>query len=90
MRNPVYTTQFNRDLKMVAKRGYDLQKIKTAMVLLLNEAPLPMVYRDHALKGTWKQYRDLHIESDWLLVYKLDGGDCIFARTGTHSDIFSL
>lgn len=90
MRNPVYTTQFRRDVKKAKQRGYNLQKLKTAILLLLHEEPLPEQYQDHALKGAWKRYHDLHIEPDWLLVYKIDGDDCIFSRTGTHADIFSL
>lgn len=90
MRNPVYTTQFRRDVKKAKQRGYDMQKLKTVTLLLLNEEPLPEQYRDHALKGVWKHHRDLHIEPDWLLIYKVDGDDCIFSRTGTHADIFSL
>lgn len=90
MRNPVFTTQFCRDLRKVEKRGYDMQKLKNIMPLLVNEQPLPEQCRDHALKGVWKHYRELHIEPDWLLVYKIAGDECIFSRTGTHADIFSL
>jgi mRNA interferase YafQ len=69
---------------------YDMQKLKVAVNLLLAEAPLPERYKDHALKGKWNHYRELHIAPDWLLLYKLSNGDCIFSRTGTHSDIFFL
>ncbi|MDL2290799.1 type II toxin-antitoxin system YafQ family toxin [Desulfovibrio sp. OttesenSCG-928-F20] len=90
MRSPVYTAQFRRDTKKAEQRGYDMQKLKTAILLLLNAKPLPQQYQDHALKGTWKHYRNLHIEPNWLLIYKITGDNCTFARTGTHSDIFSL
>ena len=58
------------------------------MMLLINEKPLPQRNRDHALKGDFKGFRDCHIESDWLLIYKVDGDVITFERTGTHSDIF--
>jgi mRNA interferase YafQ len=90
MRNPVYSAQFRRDLKKVRQRAYDMQKLKVAVNLLLEEAPLPERYQDHALKGEWKHHRELHIAPDWLLLYKISDEDCIFARTGTHADIFSL
>jgi mRNA interferase YafQ len=90
MRNPVYSTQFRRDLKKVRQRTYDTRKLKVAINLLLDEAPLPERYHDHALKGKWKHYRELHIAPNWLLLYKISDDDCIFARTGTHADIFSL
>lgn len=77
-------------MKKAQQRGYDMAKLKAVMTLLLTEAPLPQELRDHPLKGKWKSYRDLHIEPDWLLIYKIDGEDCIFARTGTHTDLFSM
>jgi len=50
--------------------------------------PLDPMHRDHRLVGNWKGRRDCHIESDWLLIYKLDEKRVIFERTGTHSDLF--
>lgn len=63
-------------------------KLKTTVTLLLAETPLPPQYKDHELKGVWKPRRELHLEPDWLLVYKPDGSDCVFYRLGTHSDLF--
>lgn len=88
---PVYTTQFKRDVKKVSQRGYDMDKLKQGIDLLLSEErPIPANYKDHALKGRWKPHRELHIEPDWLLIYSIDGKECFFARTGTHADLFSL
>lgn len=78
MRNSTFTAQFRRDLRKVEHRGYDMQKLKTIIMLLLNEEPLPKHCRDHALKGEWKPYRELHIEPDWLLVYKVSENECVF------------
>ncbi|GHV49793.1 hypothetical protein FACS1894168_0010 [Deltaproteobacteria bacterium] len=90
MRNPFYSAQFRRDVKKAQQRGYDMQKLKDAVDILLAETPLPPQLHDHALKGEWKRHRELHLEPDWLLLYKILGDDCIFARTGTHADLFSL
>ncbi len=90
MRTPDYTGQFKRDFKKIESRGKDIAKMEEAMFLLLTEAPLPQRYKDHALKGSWKHFRELHIEPDWLLVYKIFGNVVIFSRTGTHADIFSM
>jgi len=89
MRKPDYSTQFRRDFRKVESRGKDMPKIETAMALLLAGVPLPVSYKDHQLKGMWKDFRELHLEGDWLLVYKIVGETVVFARTGTHSDIFS-
>jgi len=56
--------------------------------LLAEGAPLPPRYRDHALSGDWKHFRDCHIDPDWLLIYKIDGNDLYLTRTGTHADLF--
>ena len=88
MRKPVYTSAFKQDWKRVSKRGYDMDKLKKVIGLLVNDEPLPTEYRDHQLTGDLKSHRELHIEPDWLLIYKIAGDDCIFAHTGTHSDLF--
>lgn len=89
MRNPIQGTQFKRDVKLSIKRGKDMSKLKTLMVLLIEDKPIPAEYKDHSLKNNWKHHRDSHIEPDWLLIYKIDGEDLYFVRTGTHADIFS-
>jgi len=87
-----YQTRFKRDVRLLAKRGYDLSQLEAAIGLLQAEQPLPQRYRDHPLSGPWSHYRECHIEPDWLLVYKIDGQELvlILARTGTHSDILSI
>ena len=89
MRNLIQGTQFKRDVKLTIKRGKDISKLKTLMTLLIEDKPIPPEYKDHPLKGNWTHHRDSHIEPDWLLIYKIDGDDLYFVRTGTHADIFS-
>lgn len=88
MREPVYATQFSRDVKKARKRGKDMDKLKRLIVLLLSGEPLPARYKDHALKGQWRSFRDAYIEPDWLLLYKVDGDTVRFERTGRHADLF--
>jgi mRNA interferase YafQ len=88
MRTPDFTGQFKRDFKKSESRGLDMAKIEAVMALLLADAPLPESYRDHPLRGNWKGYRELHIEPDWLLIYKITGNVVLFARNGTHSELF--
>lgn len=88
MREIVRVTQFKRDVKLAERRGKDMAKLRELIVLLAEGGPLPPRYRDHALGGDWKNFRDCHIESDWLLLYKVDGNDLYLVRTGTHSDLF--
>ena len=66
MRTPIRARRFERDVKRAKKRGKDMEKLKTALSLLIEGEPLPERYRDHPLKGEWTGFRDLHIEPDWL------------------------
>ena len=85
---PVFTRQFDKDVKRMQKRGKKLEKIKIIIRFLIEEESLDSIHRDHKLTGNWQGRRECHIESDWLLIYKKEKGRIIFERTGTHSDLF--
>jgi mRNA interferase YafQ len=85
---PIYTRQFERDIKLMKKRGKNLEKLKPVIRSLTAEEPLNALHRDHKLVGNWQGRRECHIEPDWLLVYKIESDKIIFERTGTHSDLF--
>ncbi len=86
----VPSNQFKKDLKLAAKRGYDMNKIKNIIERLANGEALEAKYRDHLLTGDYGGFRECHIQPDWLLVYQIDNGQLVLflARTGTHSDLF--
>ena len=91
MYQPVYTKQFRKDTKRIQKSGNkDIEKLKIVVRLLLDGKQLDLSYRDHNLKGNFKDRRECHIEPDWLLVYKLNKKEktMTFERTGSHADIF--
>jgi mRNA interferase YafQ len=46
-------------------------------------------YRDHALTGNLQGYRELHIDSDWLLVYRIENNTLtlILVATGSHDEL---
>jgi mRNA interferase YafQ len=85
---PVWSGKFKRDAKRAEKRGKDMEKLKAILLLLIEEKPVPPNYSDHPLKGQWAGFRDLHIEPDWLLLYRIEGEELRLARTGTHADLF--
>jgi mRNA interferase YafQ len=76
--------RFKRDVRRAEKRGKDMDKLKAVLSLLIEQNPLPASYNDHPLKGDWRGFRDLHVEPDWLLLYRVDGDELQLARTGTH------
>ena len=88
MYTPVFTRQFERDLKLAVRRGKNIDKFKTIARSLLAGQPLDAMHRDHRLVGNCAGRRDCHMESDWLLIYKLEEQRLIFERMGTHSDLF--
>jgi mRNA interferase YafQ len=88
MLQPIYKKKFEKDLKRVAKRGNNLNKLRTIINNLIHEKPLDKKFLDHPLKGEYADCRECHIEPDWLLIYLIDGDYITFVRTGTHSDLF--
>lgn len=82
------TSQFKKDYKLAVKRGFKINLLKEVVSLLANGQPLPEKNKDHTLTGNWKDYRECHIEPDWLLVYRISEDKLILSltRTGTHSD----
>lgn len=88
MRAIVRSTAFKKDVKRAEKRGKDMGKLRAIILLLLDDADLDPRYRDHPLKGPWTGYRDLHIEPDWLLLYRLSETELMLARMGAHADLF--
>ena len=50
-----YSNQFKKDYKSIQKRGYDINKLKVVVQLLLEEKPLPDKYKDHYLTGNYKR-----------------------------------
>jgi len=88
MLTPIYTKQFERDTKLMNKRGKKLEKLKIIICAIVIEEALDAIHRDHKLIGNWKGRRECHIESDWLLIYMIESDRVVFERTGTHADLF--
>ena len=88
MYTPIYTKQFNKDVKRCQRRGKNFEKFKIIARTLLAGESLDPIHRDHKLTGNYVGRRECHIESDWLLVYKCEEENTVFERLGTHSDLF--
>lgn len=95
MRHLAQTGAFKHSYKLMKKRGSDMKKIHKAIDLLANDLPLPPSYKDHQLSGDFSGFRDIHVEPDWILIYKkkretkeYPNGILHLEITGTHSDLF--
>ena len=72
----------------MGRRGKDPSKLQAVLDKLVNQESLEAHHRDHRLTGNYRDYRECHIESDWLLIYRTTATELSLVRTGTHSDLF--
>ena len=82
------STTFKRDIKRLQRQRVDLSKLTAVITTLADENPLESHYRDHALVGNWKGYRECHIQPDWLLIYRVENDELQLARSGSHANLF--
>ncbi len=84
------TSKFQRDLKRLQKRGYNISLLTEVVKQLAAGEPLPKKNRDHELSGDLAGCRECHIAPDWLLIYEVSNEELILylTRTGSHSDLF--
>lgn len=95
MREVIYKNSFKKELKLMLSRGKDIAKIKKVIELLATDSILPASYKDHPMTGNFSTFRDIHVEPDWILIYKkrssteeYKNGVLFLEATGTHSDLF--
>ena len=86
----IYTSKFKNDLKLAKKQNKDLNKLYKVVELLANGNTLDLSYNNHSLVGDYKGYRQCHIESDQLLIYKIKDEKMVLSltRLGSNSDLF--
>ena len=79
-----------KDAKLMQKRGKDMTKLVTVLDLLASDEPMPQKYKDHQLTGNLHDFRECHIEPDWLLMYQILDNELILSATatGSHADLF--
>lgn len=87
------TPHFLRDVKTLKKKHVDIEKLNRPILLIMQQQYHVLIheYRDHQLTGNWSGYRELHIESDWLLIYKIEKEELqlVLTRTGSHDELFA-
>lgn len=85
-----FLNQFKNDYKLLKKQGFDdnllidfLEHLK-----LIDEIPLPAIYKNHSLKGDYKGFFDCHLKPDCIAIYRKDDNYIELARIGSHSHLF--
>ena len=86
----VWTNQFKKDYKLAIKQNLNIDLLDDIIRKLAKCEQLPPKNKDHPLTGDWIGHRECHIQSDWLLVYRIEEDLLILtlSRTGTHSNLF--
>ena len=86
----VWTSRFKKDYKIALKRNLNIDLLDNTIRMLATGKTLPDEYNDHQLTGSLKNYRECHIQSDWLLMYRIERDILVLSlqRTGTHADLF--
>jgi mRNA interferase YafQ len=84
----VTNPQYEKDLKRLRKKHYNLTKLTTVENFLVNEQQLPGKYRDHSLHGDKQGYNECHIEDNWLLLYTKTASTITLVSTGSHDDLY--
>lgn len=85
-----YTNRMKKDARLMKKRGKNMNKLVSVLALLASGNPLPVQYKDHSLTGNLQDFRECHIEPDWLPLYQIYEDTLILSATatGSHADLF--
>nr|WP_272904289.1 YafQ family addiction module toxin [Helicobacter pylori] len=79
---------FQKDFDKLLLNGFDDSVLNKVILSLRKKEPLDPQFKDHALKGKWKPFRECHIKADILLVYLVKDDELISLRLGSHSELF--
>jgi len=79
---------FKRDYKKAEISNEDIKSLRGVINTIARRKKLNKKFRDHPLSGEWKGYHELHLKSDWLLIYKITKNELRLARLGSHSRLF--
>lgn len=85
------TNSFKKGLKIASKQHKDIDKMQKVIDDLSTGKKLDPKYKDHQLTGSMKEYRDCHIEPDWVLIYRIYKDKLVLSLTniGSHQEVFS-
>ena len=84
----ILSGKFKKSLKLARKRGLDIDLLDSVVEKLINGIPLENRHKDHALGGSFKGFRECHIQPDWLLIYLIEDDilNLTLVDTGTHAE----
>ncbi|WP_204122183.1 MULTISPECIES: type II toxin-antitoxin system YafQ family toxin [Levilactobacillus] len=83
------TARFDRSIKKLAKKHYDLRRLDTAIDLILVEDHETLKHRFdwHMLVGNHAGVNEIHLDKNWLLLYQITDENeltLLLLDTGSH------
>ncbi len=80
---------FIKDMRNVRLTDGQTTKLFLYVADLLNTRSLPPEAKDHALQGTWQDFREFHLGGDMLVIYQMDDATVYLTRLGSHTQLFT-
>lgn len=86
----VYTNRFKKDVKLLKRRGLDMELLKEAIIQLEETGTLPPEKNPHKLAGVYKGFWEAHLKPDWLIIWQVipEDKEVWLTRSGSHADLF--
>jgi mRNA interferase YafQ len=85
-----FSSKFEKKLAKRAKRDTSLyNEIEEVIDLFERCQKLPSHYRDHALRGEYRGFREFHLRFNLLVIYyDIEKDVLLFHDLGTHEELF--
>ena len=84
--------EYSKSFKKAFKKLNENEKKLTKDIIwqLANNEELALKYKDHALIGSYKGFRECHVKPDLLLIYKKQNEILLLTcvEVGSHSELF--
>jgi mRNA interferase YafQ len=86
----VFSNRFSKDVKLLKKRGFDMEVLKIAILELEENGQLTNRYNPHKLSGNYTGFWEALPKPDWLLIWSVypDDKEIWLTLTGSHADLF--
>lgn len=80
--------EYKKNYKKLTLKEKDL--VDEIVYRLSNNETLERKYKDHKLKGEFKEFRECHVKPDLLLIYQKQDDKLILTciNIGSHSELF--
>lgn len=83
-----FKKDISRDKKCGKYSQNDFEILKIIIKKLELEEEIDSIYKRHNLKGEMKDFEAIHLENDWILIFKIIDNDLFLNMLGTHSQVY--